>query len=601
MSKQRGPRPHFGPLVRAVAGATLVFLAGCGENATGPGSGANAPVVNGVQPPNGSPAGGTFVTLSGSGFLFDVVGSTTVTFAGLEANDVVVIDDTLISLTTPAHTEEAFVDVEVTNSRGTGSLSGGFQYLATASIVSDLNSDGVPDLAVGATEDPIGGLAAGAIYVFYGTEASMGTGDEMASDADVVVCGLVDGDRFGETVQVGDVNADGHADLLVGAPRADGPALDSGTVSIFLGPLPAAGVLSTADADITLTGEGSIDPYYGVDGDEFGAALSLGDVNGDAVLDIVVGAPGVDTDPGLSSHLKDTGRAYLFLGGSHLASGSALDADLTISGVREKDQFGTQVCLVNLTGDEHADIAVAYDLNVSGTTHTERVAIFAQGIGASLTSDDADFVLSGVDNIARFGSTMTRGDFNMDGYGDLAVGAPFNSQNGLMNGRVFLFMGSADFASRNSDEADVIYSGGGWSGVRLGTKLAAADVNGDGADDLMMGSPFSSSGAIENGQIFVAFGQQVLVDLQVQNCDVILTGEESDGERFGSALEVLDTDMDGVADILSSATGHSELKGRVYVFQGEESLLDLDAAQGDLTLTGESEGVGFGSSISRGK
>lgn len=604
MTIQRGLRTQLRRFVLPVASVALAFLAGCGGTSNGTtengGTGGSAPLVNGALPPAGSPAGGTFVTLSGSGFLTDVVGPTSVTFAGLAADNVVVVDDATITLTTPAHTGDAFVDIQVTNSRGTGILSGGFQYLATASIVSDLNSDGYPDIAVGATQDSSGGIASGAVYIFYGSDDPMAVGAKLSGDADLVLRGQAAGDSFGATVQTGDVNADGHTDLVVGAPLADGAAANSGTVSVFLGPLPEAGVLGAAAADIVLTGEGSAAPYYGVDGDEFGAALSLGDVNGDAVLDIYVGSPGVDLNVGLAGELEDAGRAYLFHGGAQLASAGALEADAIVTGVREDDQLGVEVCLADVNGDGLADVATAFDLKVTGAIHAARVAVHTGGLGLGASSDDADVVLRSSTGNSQFGASMTCGDIDQDGVVDLIVGAPHNSQFTSFGGRVFIFLGGAGFSSKYSNDADAIYTGA-YAGMRLGNRLASADVNGDGGDDVLASGPYSSSGAVWNGQVFVFYGQASPVDLQAQNCDVILTGEETDGERFGSALEVLDADMDGVADVLSSATGHGGAKGRVYVFRGEESLLDKGADAGDLTITGESEGEGFGSSISRGK
>lgn len=602
MKQQRGLRTKLQQMVLpAVAYSALALMAGCGGTSSGGGSqGGSAPVVSGVLPLTGSPDGGTPVTLTGSGF--DVQGTTRVTFAGLAATDVVVVDDNTITALTPVHVNDSVVDVEVSNSRGKGVLVSGFHYLATAGFLSDLNSDGIPDVAIAATKDNGAGVSAGAVFVFYGTEGLVGVGDRTASQADVVITGSGEGDRFGTSVVTGDINADGHTDLVVGAPLADSSAVDAGMVAIFLGPLPQSAVMSAANADIVLTGEGTVGgAWWGVQGDKFGTAMSLGDTNSDGQLDLLVGAPGVDLNVGESNEIEDAGRAYLFLGGSHLASGSAASAESVVDGVREADQLGLEVCLIDLNADGATDIAVSFDVMLSGPNHKGQVALFTTQGQAQVTSNDADVVLSSSENGDRFGSALICGDINGDGNEDLIVGAPYSSAFSSASGRGYLFLGGAGVASAVAqDAADAIYTGQ-LANTNFGSEVASADVNGDGYGDVMVGAPFTTFGATWDGQVFVFFGAEIPADSVAYSADVVLSGEPIAGERFGSAIEVLDSDIDGIADIMSSATGHGGLSGRVYVFHGEVSILDQGADEDDMTLTGESEGGSFGSSISRGK
>ncbi|MFT7542847.1 MAG: hypothetical protein ACI9K5_003829, partial [Gammaproteobacteria bacterium] len=102
--------------------SALVLVTSCGNDADGGGGtdpgaeDSTAPVIDTVLPNAGPPSGGTLLTLTGSGFLVDVEGDTIVTLDGVEAMDVIIIDDTTLTLTTPPSVNDTLADVEVINS-----------------------------------------------------------------------------------------------------------------------------------------------------------------------------------------------------------------------------------------------------------------------------------------------------------------------------------------------------------------------------------------------------------------------------------------------------------------------------------------------------
>jgi len=601
-NSQRGLRGRLRRLaVPAVLCGALAFLAGCGSTTSdGDSQGGSAPVVNGAAPASGAPSGGTLVTLTGRNFV--AAGTTKVWFAGVPATDVQVIDDNTITAVTPANPENTQARIKVTNSKGTGILTNGFLYLTTANLLSDLNSDGIPDTAIAATGDDTNGASAGAVFVFYGSEDAAADADRTAADADVVVLGANEGDRFGKSVTTGDVNGDGHTDLLVGAPKSDAVATDAGQVAIFLGPLPASAVLNAGDADVILDGEGTVPgAWWGEQGDEFGTSISLGDTNRDGMLDILVGAPGTDRNVGQPDEVEDAGRAYLFLGGAQLASGNAAAADAMIQGSKVDQNLGFDVCVVDMNADGRGDLVASYDLLVSGPHHQGRVAAFTSEGQAQASVDEAEVVLVSDEDGDRFGFSLACGDINQDGAEDLIVGAPYSNTFSSSSGSAYLFLGGSSVQGGVAQDLADATLLGQLSNTHYASKVAAADVNGDGYDDVLVGAPLTTHVATWDGQMFVFFGSDAPADNVAYHSDVILSGEPENGERFGSAIELLDSNLDGVADIMTSATGHGGLTGRVYVFHGEEAILDAEADEDDMTLTGESEGGSFGSSISRGK
>jgi len=163
------------------------------------------------------------------------------------------------------------------------------RYRAGTSVTraGDFNGDGVEDYFVGGPDSGEGEtLAAGRAYLYYGGQADVAE----ATAFDVEFTGAGGHDLFGFAVAgAEDVSGDGHPDLLVGAPLADGAAGPrAGKVYVYYG-----GPGADAEADVILEGA--------VADANLGSSISLGDVTGDGVADATVGAPGTfgsATDPG---------------------------------------------------------------------------------------------------------------------------------------------------------------------------------------------------------------------------------------------------------------------------------------------------------------
>jgi hypothetical protein len=325
------------------------------------------------------------------------------------------------------------------------------------SSAGDVNGDGFDDLIVGAPMgDNGGGTDAGEAYVIFGKASGFGTIDltTLSPANGFMIQGDRAGDRAGWSVSAaGDVNGDGLADLIIGAPRGDNGGTDAGEAYVVFGKTTGFGAvldlasLTPSDGFI-IQGDTLID-QAGI------SVSSAGDVNGDGFDDLIVGAPGGD-DGGPNS-----GEAYVVFG---KASG-----------------FGT-IDLTNLSA--------------------------ANGF---IIQGDADADQTGW-------SVAAAGDVNGDGFDDLIVGAPMGDNGGIDAGEAYVLFGKASGfgqvvgASRVIDltnltfpdgfiiQGDVLGDQAGWS------VSAAGDINNDGFADLIVGAPMGDDGGNNAGEAYVIFG-----------------------------------------------------------------------------------------------
>jgi hypothetical protein len=372
----------------------------------------------------------------------------------------------------------------------------------------DFDDDGFDDLAVGLpVEDVDSNTDAGAVQIHYGRSAGLpGFGSELFTENTPGIPGDPQSFAgFGHSLACGDFDGDGHDDLAVGNP---GKSLGSGlNVSGRLVVLPGwSGGLA---ADLAYAIDQST---AGIDGspefpDRFAWSLAAGNFDGDAYVDLAIGVIGED----------DVGAVQILFG-----SATGLDGardlfwyDEDVGGTSEaEDDFGEVLAAGDFDGDGFDDLAIGVPKEEAGTgggsVDSGEVKI-AYGAAAGFNlARSQQFTQSAIPAAGetsqlgdRFGAALAVGDFDRDGFDDLAIGAP---DEGIAtaegkDGHVTVIMGRSHGIS--STRARGLVAGraglpGSFSehNKNFGWSLAAGDFDGDGHDDLAIGAPFENPGGV---------------------------------------------------------------------------------------------------------
>ena len=349
----------------------------------------------------------------------------------------------------------------------------------------DLNGDGYADLLAGGSGDASGGEDAGSVWLIAGPLADGAT----IEDRLAVVRGAAAGDALGGALAAGgDLDGDGLGDWAAGSYLSSLSAAGAGAVWSY----------STGWSGDEVAGASASARLLGVAaGDGAGRALDLdGDVDGDGLADLVVGAPTAD---GLGDK-SNSGCVYV-LYGPVTDDISLADSDRIVIG----DDYSQAGYALDLAGDLDGD---GRDDLIVGARHDDLGGDDAGGMALLLgpvevdAMGDAAMTWAGDSAGDDAGSSVrAAGDVDGDGSVDLIFGGPGDADGGADAGAVWLVYGPAlagDVGFKVSGEV-----AGGALGMRAG---AAADLSGDGLFDLLLGAPKASSALSKSGSILFVTG-----------------------------------------------------------------------------------------------
>lgn len=343
----------------------------------------------------------------------------------------------------------------------------------------DINGDGYDDIIVGAGDYSGPEELEGKAYMFYGNSTGVNATPAWTYESNQI------GGALGYPVEtLGDVNADGYADIIVGCNSYDNPEIDEGVAYVFYGS--AAGLNTTPD--LTLDEDN--------DNCRLGHAVSTaGDVNGDGFDDAIIG--GYNCSSGLAAN---AGGCFLYYGSS---TGLNPTAVWSVFGDQTDSYFGFWAHGVgDVNNDGYDDIMVGakrYD----NPENDEGRAWLYLGSASGLSTVPAWDMESNNEEAEYANQFSGAGDVNKDGYDDVIMGAHFYTNTQNKEGSAYVYLGGPGGLA--TSPYWTIY--GGAAQVNLGWSTdGAGDVNNDGYDDIIVGIFKYADGQSEEGAALAFYG-----------------------------------------------------------------------------------------------
>lgn len=405
------------------------------------------------------------------------------------------------------------------------------RYVDVGRLFNDFNGDGYSDLAVSTVEYEDTFVGEGTVFVFFGGDAGLSTEATRLPNPRPD-----EGILFGHSVAtVGDVNADGFSDLVVGSHHGNFAAIYLGSPEgIELEPTLVDGI---SDAD-------------------FGRRVAgAGDMNADGYADIIVGAPSED---------ESVGASYVFRGSSTGIGGApwARFGNPTPGGGRH----GYYVSGAgDVNGDGYADAVVGAYLNPVGGQ-----AFIYHG-GESRPSEPSTTLENPSATAGDgFGIVVaTAGDSNGDGFSDVVIGEHLHDETYEDEGAAYVFQGSP--SGLLADSVRTLTSPHAELAGNFGWRIASAgDVNRDGYADVLVGATGEDAPVENSGRAYLFHGTESGLSLAPNR---IFDNPDDSQLNAGFGLSVAnggDIDGDGFPNIFVGAPLQNEARGRAFLYAADE-------------------------------
>jgi Ca2+-binding RTX toxin-like protein len=396
----------------------------------------------------------------------------------------------------------------------------------SVSAAGDVNNDGIDDLIIGASgADPDGG-GSGAAYVLFGKNTAVDGNfatdiatSSLTGTTGFQISGTNGGDGLGFSVSAGDFNGDGISDLLVGANQADGYrgagyvifGKDTGVTGAFAGNINVA----------TLDGTNGFKMPAGASYDYAGTSVAnAGDVNGDGIDDLIIGAMGADPNG------SNSGAAYIVFGKTtaFTATVSLTGLDGTtgfrISGEASGDQTGISVSSAGDINDDGID-DILIGANGGGNNgavyvvfgkDTDVAGAFASNLNLSTLDGTNGFQVDGEvagDNLGIRVAGL--GDVSGDGIDDIGFGATGQDPHGSNSGAAYVIFGrntafTATVSLAALDGTNGFQISGEAAGDNTSRINGVGDFNDDGASDIIVGTSFHDAAGNNAGASWIIYG-----------------------------------------------------------------------------------------------
>ena len=389
-------------------------------------------------------------------------------------------------------------------------------------------------------------------HVFGGTEGPLGAG--WSAPASVK----------------GDFNGDGFGDLAVAAPGENAAA---GAVHVLFGS--ASGLSSTGSQSFTQNTSGIADSQE--PGDLFGASLAVGDLTGDGIADLAVGATGENAGAGVVHVLNGSASGLTATGSQYWSQNSGGIVDSQETG----DHFGASLAIGNFGGSAENELAIGAPDEDRGAVADAGVVHVVIGSASGLTATGSQYFhqdVSGISDSAeagdRFGAALAAGNLGNGSQADLAIGA---TGENIGVGVVHAIYGSAAGLATAGQQMWSQNSGGivdsQETGDHFGASLAIGNFGGSAENELAIGAPDEDRGAVTDaGVVHVVIGSAsglTATGSQYFHQDVSGISDSAEaGDRFGAALAAGNLGNGSQADLAIGATGENIGVGVVHAIYG---------------------------------